>query len=89
MKRRRLVAALAAVPLLLGASECGGGGMVKMAGTVVNRDFTGAGENIVYRLQVRKADGSTLWVRETFGNWSRCERGDSYPNCKYPNSKAA
>ena len=88
MKRRRLAAALAAVPLLLGASECGSG-TVKMAGVVINRDFTGAGADIQYRLHIRKADGSTSWVRETFGNWSRCERGESYPNCKYPRAKGA
>lgn len=94
MRKRAVALSLACLPLLLGASECGsgggggGGGLVKISGTVVDRDFIAYSETkIHYRLRISQDDGSYIWVREPFANWNRCVKGTYYPTCKYPQKK--
>jgi hypothetical protein len=87
-RRRWPLSLLLVIPFMLGASECSTGAPQKIAGTVIDRDFIAYSEtNIHYRLHVRNNDGSTVWVREPFANWSRCVPGTYFPNCKYPNTR--
>lgn len=78
--RLALVAMSLALVGVIGCEPAAGG----TAGTVVGRSFHSDGGLVQYTLDVRKASGAVTAVRLPFAPWSRCQRGDVYPNCKYP-----